>query len=57
VFAAVAEPSGAFAAPQMLADARTATLPQPTAAAMTPSAALVAWIGPQGGQVARAAMP
>jgi hypothetical protein len=57
VFAAVAEPSGAFAAPQMLADARTATLPQPTAAAITPSAALVAWIGPQGGQVARAALP
>ena len=57
VFAATAEPSGAFAAPQLLADSRTATLPQPTAAAITPSAALVAWIGPQGGQVARAAMP
>jgi hypothetical protein len=57
VFAAVAESSGGFAAPQMLADSRTATLPQPTAAAITPIAALVAWIGPQGGQVARAAMP
>jgi hypothetical protein len=57
VFGAVAEPSGAFGLPQLLADARTATLPQPTAAAITPSAALVAWIGPQGGQVARAAMP
>jgi hypothetical protein len=57
VFAAVAEPSGAFAAPQLLGDSRTATLPQPTAAAITRNAALVAWIGPQGGQVARATMP
>ena len=54
VFATVAAASGAFAAPQQLADARTATLPQPTAGAITPTAALLAWIGPQGGQVARA---
>jgi hypothetical protein len=57
VFAAVAEPSDAFAAPQLLADSLTVTLPQPTAAAITRNAALVTWIGPQGGQVARAAMP
>jgi hypothetical protein len=53
VFAAVADTSGPFGAPQLLADAQTATLPQPTAAAITPSSALVAWVGPQGGQVAR----
>ena len=53
VFAAVAEPGAAFTAPQLLADARSATLPQPTAAAIAPSAAIVAWAGPQGGWVAR----
>ena len=52
VFASVADPAGAFGAPQLLADARTATLPQPTAAAITSSSGLVAWAGPQGGQVA-----
>jgi hypothetical protein len=57
VFAAVAEPSGAFGAPQARADAQTATLPQPTAGAITPTAALAAWVGPLGGRVARAAMP
>jgi hypothetical protein len=35
VFAAVAEPSAAFDSPQRLADARTATLPQPSAGAIT----------------------
>jgi hypothetical protein len=54
VFASIAEGSGGFGAPQQLADARTATLPQPIGAAITPSASLVAWVGPQGGQVARA---
>jgi hypothetical protein len=54
VFAAVAEPSAAFDSPQRLADARTATLPQPSAGAITRSAAVVAWVGPQGGQIARA---
>jgi len=56
VFAAVAEPGGAFGAPQQLADAQTATLPQPTAGAISPNASLVAWAGPQGAQVARAGM-
>jgi hypothetical protein len=51
VFATVAEASGAFGPPQLLADAPTATLPQPTAGAITPRAALVAWVGPQGGEV------
>jgi hypothetical protein len=55
IFAAVAEPAAAFAPPQLLADARTATLPQRTAAAVAADAALVAWVGPQGGWVARAA--
>jgi hypothetical protein len=54
VFAAVAEPSGAFGAPQQLADAQTATLPQPTAGAITPSRAQAAWVGPRGGQIAEA---
>jgi hypothetical protein len=54
VFAAVADPIGPFGAPQLLADAQTATLPQPTAAAITASSGLVAWAGPQGGQIARA---
>jgi hypothetical protein len=54
VFAAVAEPAAAFGPPQLLADARTATLPQDTAAAIAPDGALVAWTGPQGGWVARA---
>ena len=35
VFAAVADPMGAFGGPQLLAGAQTATLPQPTAAAIT----------------------
>jgi hypothetical protein len=54
VFAAVAEPSAAFDWPQQLADGQTATLPQPSAGAITRSAAIVAWAGPQGGQIARA---
>ena len=54
VFAAVAEPSSGFGAPQLLAGPGTATLPQATAGAITPSVALVAWVGPQGGQLARA---
>jgi hypothetical protein len=54
VFAASAEPGAAFAAPQLLADAGTATLPQPTAAAITRGAAIAAWAGPHGAQVARA---
>jgi hypothetical protein len=54
VFAAVAEPAAAFAAPELLADARTATLPQRTAAAIAADGALVAWTGPRGGWVARA---
>jgi hypothetical protein len=54
VFAAVADPTGPFGAAQLLAGAQTATLPQPTAAAITASSALVAWAGPQGGQIARA---
>lgn len=53
VFAAIAEPGGAFTAPQLLADAQTATLPQGTAAAIAQGAALVAWVGPQGGWLAR----
>jgi hypothetical protein len=53
VFAAIAEPGAAFTAPQLLADAQTATLPQPTAAAIGPGDALVAWVGPQGGRLAR----
>jgi hypothetical protein len=53
VFATVAEATGAFGAPQLLADAQTATLPQPTAAAITAGSGLVAWAGPQGGQIAR----
>ena len=57
VFAAAADASGAFGPPQLLADAQTATLPQPTGAAITPTSALVAWVGPQGARVARAARP
>jgi hypothetical protein len=57
VYEAIAAVSGAFSAPQLLADARTATLPQPTAAAISPDRALVAWTGPQGGQVAQADLP
>jgi hypothetical protein len=56
VFASVAEPGSAFGVPQQLADAQTATLPQPTAGAITRTADLVAWTGPQGGQIARAGM-
>ena len=54
VFAALAEAGGGFDTPQQLSGAEMATLPQPTAGAITPSAALVAWSGPQGAQVARA---
>jgi hypothetical protein len=54
VFAALAEPTGGFAAPELLADAQTATLPQPTGAAIAPGAATVAWTGPQGARLARA---
>jgi hypothetical protein len=54
VFAAVSGASGSFAAPQLLADASTARLPQPTGAAIGPTSALVAWSGPQGVRVARA---
>ena len=54
IFAAIAEPSSGFGAPQLLAGPDTATLPQATAGAITPSAALVAWVGPRGGQLARA---
>jgi hypothetical protein len=53
VFAAVADASGSFGAPQLLADAPTATLPQPTGVAIGPTSALVAWAGPQGAEVAR----
>lgn len=53
VFAAIAEPAIAFTAPQLLADAQTATLPQGTAVAIERGAALVAWVGRQGGWVAR----
>jgi hypothetical protein len=55
LFAAVAEPSAAFGTPQQVADAQTATLPQPTAGAITSSDAIVAWTGPQGARIARAA--
>jgi hypothetical protein len=57
VFATVADASGAFGAPQLLADAQTATLPQPTGAATTSASALVAWVGPRGAQVARTSGP
>jgi len=54
VFAAVAEPGAAFGVAQLLAGADNATLPQPTAGAIGPTGAIVAWAGPHGGQVARA---
>jgi hypothetical protein len=54
VFAAIAEPGAAFGAPQRLADSQTATLPQPTAGAVSSGAAVVAWTGPQGAQIVRA---
>jgi hypothetical protein len=57
VFASVADPSGVFGVPQVLADGETATLPQPTGAAISPAAAVVAWIGPQGGRVASLSGP
>ena len=57
VFAAVADPSGAFGAPELLADAQTAALPQPTGAAVTSTDAVVAWVGPQGGRVTRMSGP
>jgi hypothetical protein len=52
VFAALAPPSGAFEAPQQLA--ATPTVAQPTGAAVTLTAAVVAWTAPQGAQLARA---
>jgi hypothetical protein len=52
VFATLAPPSGAFEAPQPLDS--TPRVAQPTGAAVTPSAAVVAWTGPQGAQLARA---
>jgi hypothetical protein len=52
VFAVVAEPGAPFGVPQLLADASTATLPQPTAGAIAPGTALATWTGPQGGKVA-----
>jgi hypothetical protein len=54
VFAALAPPTGGFEAPELLATAQTATLPQPTGAAVTAGAAVVAWTGPRGAQLARA---
>jgi hypothetical protein len=54
VYAAIAEPSAEFSAPQLLGGASVATLPEPTGAAITGTGALVAWAGPQGGQVALA---
>jgi hypothetical protein len=54
VFAVLAAPTGGFGAPELLAAAPAATLPQPTGAAITSSAAVVAWTGPEGGQLARA---
>ena len=54
VYAAISDASGSFSAPQLLAGAPSATLPQPTGAAIAPTSALVAWAGPQGVQVARA---
>ena len=53
VFAAVSDASGSFGAPQLLADAQIAMLPQPTGAAIAATSALVAWAGPQGAQIAR----
>jgi hypothetical protein len=53
VFVAISDASGSFGAPQLLADAQTATLPQPTWAAIAATSALVAWAGPQGAQIAR----
>ena len=52
VFATLAPPSGAFEAPQLLDG--TARVAQPTGAAVTPGAAVVAWTGPQGAKLARA---
>jgi hypothetical protein len=52
VFAALAPPSGAFAAPEQLAT--SPMVAQPTGAAVGPTAAVVAWTGPQGAQLARA---
>jgi hypothetical protein len=52
VFATLAASSGAFEAPQQLA--ATPTVAQPTGAAVTPTAAVVAWTAPQGAQLARA---
>jgi hypothetical protein len=52
VFDVVAEPSSTFSTPHQLADAQGATLPQPTAAAITATAAVVGWTGPQGARVA-----
>jgi hypothetical protein len=57
LFAATSNSSGVFGAPQLLADAQTATLPQPTGAAISSASALVAWVGPQGARVARTSGP
>ena len=54
VFATTAHGGGAFGAPEQLADAQTATLPQPIGAAISPTQALIAWVGPPGAQIARA---
>jgi hypothetical protein len=53
VFASLAEPGASFASPQQLADSQAATLPQPTAGAITEDAAIVAWTGPRGALLAR----
>ena len=53
VFATIAAGAGEFAAPQQLATADNATLPQPTAPAISPTRALVAWTGPRGAQLAQ----
>jgi len=57
VFAALAEAERPFGAPEQLADAQNATLPNPTGAAISPSRALVAWTGPRGAQVAQSSQP
>lgn len=49
--------SGVSGAPEFLAHGQTATLPQPTGAAITPRSAVVAWVGPQGGRVTRMSGP
>lgn len=53
VFVTLAGPSGPFMAPEQLADAQTATLPQPIGAAIGARDAVVAWVGPGGVRLAR----